>query len=90
MHGEMGLVLSEAIDSVKKLQHNDMFPNFIKETLEKYIATSDVENNEHEYFSNQKDDEIDYTALQNSVNIFLALIMHQLFLINVTIQMFYG
>ena len=99
MHGEMGLVLSEAIDSVKNLLHNDMFPNYIKETLEKYIATSDVENNEHEYFSNQKDDEIsddssndcenddnppssffmeeettstnyeiDYTALQNSVN----------------------
>jgi hypothetical protein len=58
MDGEVGLVLSEAITSVKSLLRNDMFPNYIKETLEKYIAYSDVQENENEYISNQQDDTI--------------------------------
>ena len=57
MHGELGLVLSEAIDSVKNLLQNGMFPDYIKVTLEKYITTSDAEKDENEYISNQKDDE---------------------------------
>jgi len=55
MHGEVGLVLSEAITSVKNIMQNDMFPNYIKETLDKYITTSDVQENENEYISNKKD-----------------------------------
>jgi hypothetical protein len=55
MNGEVGLVLSEAITSVKNLMQNDMFPSYIKETLDKYITSSDVQENENEYISNQKD-----------------------------------
>ena len=58
MDGEVGLVLSEAITSVKNIMQNDMFPNYIKETLDKYITTSDVQENENEYISNQQDDTI--------------------------------
>jgi hypothetical protein len=57
MHVEMGLVLSEAIVSVKNLLKNDKFPNYTKVTLEKHIATSDAEKNENGYISNQKVDE---------------------------------
>jgi hypothetical protein len=35
-----------------------MFPNYIKETLNKYIANSDVQENENDYISNQRDDTI--------------------------------
>ena len=46
MHGEKDLVLSEAVTTVKIIMQNDMFPNYIKETLDQYIATSDVQDNE--------------------------------------------
>ncbi len=48
----------EAITSVKNILQNDMFPNYIKETLDKYIANSDVQENENECISNQQDDTI--------------------------------
>ena len=35
-----------------------LVPNYIKETLDKYIANSDVQENENEYISNQEDDTI--------------------------------
>ena len=46
LQGEAALVLSETITSVKNILKNDMFPNYIKETLDKYIANSDVQENE--------------------------------------------
>ena len=58
VQGEVALVLSEAIASVKNLLTNDMFPNYIKETLDKYIASSDVQENNDNYISKQQDDTI--------------------------------
>jgi len=58
LQGEAALVLSETITSVKNILKNDMFPNNIKETLDKYIANSDVQENENDYISNQQDDTI--------------------------------
>ena len=46
MHGEKHLALSEAVTTVKVIMQNDMFPNYIKEILDQYIATSDVQDNE--------------------------------------------
>jgi len=47
MDGEVGLVLSEAITTVKSIMQNDMFPKYTKETLDKYIATSNIKINEY-------------------------------------------
>jgi len=58
LQGEAALVLSETITPVKNILKNDMFPNYIKETLDKYIAYSDVQENENDYISNQQDDTI--------------------------------
>ena len=58
LQGEAALVLSEATTSVKNTLKSDMFTNYIKETLDKYIANSDVQENENDYVSNQRDDTI--------------------------------
>jgi hypothetical protein len=53
LNGELAIVVSESINKVKNLLQNDLFPHYIKQTLDKYNVNLELEHTQNEYITNK-------------------------------------